>query len=200
MIGLGCRAPGGVRRRRQLLATCWRTGATPSARCRPTAGIMRRSTIPIRRRPDGSPRATAASSNGSTSSTPSSSASRRARRRAWTRSSACCSRCAGRRSRTPARRPIGWSAAPPASSSALPAATMPTAAASRRRSAARRALRLRHGAQRRCPGRVSYLLGLQGPSAHHRHGLLVVARRGALGLPGPARRASAGWRWPAAST
>ena len=49
-------------------------------------------------------------------------------------------------------------------------------------------------------GRVAYTLGPGGPGGHRRHGLLVLAGRAAPGLPGAARRASARWRWPAAST
>ena len=48
-------------------------------------------------------------------------------------------------------------------------------------------------------GRLSYVLGLQGP-ALRRHGVLVVAGRRAPGRARACAPASAGWRWPAAST
>ena len=38
-----------------------------------------------------------------------------------------------------------------------------------------------------------------GPGGHRRHRLLLLAGRAAPGRPGAARRASARWRWPAAS-
>ena len=49
-------------------------------------------------------------------------------------------------------------------------------------------------------GRISYLLGLRGPEPVDRHRVLLVARRGAPGLPEPARRRVPAWRSPAAST
>ena len=49
-------------------------------------------------------------------------------------------------------------------------------------------------------GRLSYVLGLQGPSHGGRHRLLVVAGRGPPGVPEPAQRRVRRWRSPAAST
>ena len=61
--------------------------------------------------------------------------------------------------------------------------------------AARCAFHLRHRPQRIVSGRLSYLMGLQGPSRHHRYGVFVVARRGAPGVPVAAQPANAAWRW-----
>ena len=84
---------------------------------------------------------------------------------AWTRSSGCCSRSPGRRWSTPARRPTGWPAAAPACSSASQRATTPTLQLdSRRPDAARRLLRAPASPTASPSGRLSYVLGLQGPS------------------------------------
>ena len=48
-------------------------------------------------------------------------------------------------------------------------------------------------------GRLVLHVRARGPGDDRRHRLLVLAGRAAPGLPGAARRASARWRWPAAS-
>ena len=94
--------------------------------------------------------------------------------------------------------PSAWSAAAPASSSGMMYPRLRHA----RRTALETPGRLRRdrAARQRGVGRISYVLGSAGPEPDGRHGVLVVAGGGAPGLPGAARRASARWRWRAAST
>ena len=104
---------------------------------------------------------------------------------------------AGARGRRPGQRSR---APPPASSSGCRPPTTPTsqsATAIRRTSAPTTAPAL---APCVAAGRISYVLGLRGPGADARHGLLVVARRRHARRAEPARAASAAWPSPAAST
>ena len=156
------------------------------------AGSVARSSPGHRRRRVPRPR--------STRSTPGSSASRRARPRRWTRSSGWCSDWPGRRWRTPASCPAGLRG-------------------SRHRRVRRRHLRTttprcRTGtAPTRSPStpctglhrgiianRVSYSLGLRGPSLTVDTGAVLVAGRRAPGLREPAPRRVRRWPSPAAST
>ena len=94
---------------------------------------------------------------------PGSSASRRARRCAWTRSSGCCWRSPGRRSSMPASPPTASSGQPPASSSASAPATTRTAR-STSTAADSTPTPGRATPHSVAADRLSYLLGLRGPS------------------------------------
>ena len=117
-------------------------------------------------------------------------------RRAWIRSSACCSRSPGRRSSTPASRRPSLAGSQTARLRRHHARTTTAMRAGRgRRLAARRRLHGTGNAHSIAAGRLSYMLGLHGPEHGGRHGLLVVAGRGALGRAEPARgEADAGAR------
>ena len=106
----------------------------------------------------------AASSTASRSSTRPSSGSRRAKPRAWTRSSGCCSRWPGRRSRTRASRRRRSPAAGPACSSGM--ATDDFSQVQLRCGDTRTidAYSFTGTAYSVAAGRLSYLLGLRGPS------------------------------------
>ena len=133
-------------------------------------------------------------------STPTSSASRRARPRASIRSSACCSRWRGRRCEDAGIAPAALAGSADrgvrrAVRSRLRDrrlfARRPTSSTPTRRPAA--------GASRPS-GRLSYALGPPRAERVDRHGVLVVAGRGAPRLPEPAQRRVRRSPSPAAST
>ncbi len=100
IVGMACRLPGA-----ESPEAYWRLlrdGVDAVTRDpQPAVGTSTTTTTPTPKLPARSPPAGAASSTASTASIPSSSASRHARRRPWIRSSGCCSRWPGRRWSTP---------------------------------------------------------------------------------------------------
>ena len=162
IVGIGCRFPGAASPDAfwGLCATEW----TRSARCRRIAGTSTSTSTPIPMRLERCTRDGAGSSTASIGSTRGSSASRRAKRPRWTRSSDCCSRWRGRRSSTRAQSPDRLTGQPVgvfvglAATDYLQLELQSIGARSDRRLS--RAGRLAGVAS----GRLSYILGLQGPS------------------------------------
>ena len=108
-------------------------------------------------------------------------------RDAWTRSSACCSRSRGRRSRARRSPPTGWRAAPPACSSASRRVTTDNCCAEV--GPEDTDVLRRHRQRAECRGRPA-VVHVRAPGAvrRGRHRVLVVAGRGAPGVPEPAHR------------
>ena len=123
----------------------------------------------------------------------------RARRWPWTRSSGCCWRPPGRRSsaRASTRRRCG--AAAPGCSPGVTYHDYAVRAAESCPADIEGYLQDRERRQRRLRAGVLRVRS-RGPGGDGGHGVLVVAGRAAPGRPGAAARASATWRWPAAST
>ena len=188
------RRPGGV------LGAAWRAAATRSARCPPTAGTPTPTTTPTpTRRAASSARTRRLPRSGRRLRRRRSSASRRAR--PMTMDPAAAPAARGRLGGAGGRRPVAGAARRARDRRVrrhLQRRLLPrgcsTAATRRSTSTSRRATRTASP-----PAGSPTSWGCTGRRCG-RHRLLLVAGRPAPGLPQPAQRRVARWRWPAAST
>ena len=186
VVGMGLRFPGGADDPESVLAAA--LGRRRRHRRGAAGAVEHRRALrprPRRARQDGHPLGRLPARR-RRSSTRRSSASRRARPRAWTRSSGCCWRSPGRPSSTPASPPIDSFGA-----SAGVFVGIGNSDYLRLLLADREEIdtyTTTGSVSSVAAGRLSYLLGAQGPARVRRHRLLVVAGGGAPRRPEPARR------------